>query len=232
MISEEEFKENLKRLFGRIEKACECENRNPDDISILPVTKNWPIEAVQYSRNAGFNRVGENRVQEAIEKQNNSILLDMNWDLIGHLQSNKVRWIPGNFARVQTVDSIKLIKKLEKILNHENKKLGIFLQVNTGKDPAKAGIFENQCEELVDVVLNSNFLNLEGFMTIAPYAPDEPSIARLAFSRLRNLRDRISENYHIEIPELSMGMSEDLREAIAEGSTMIRVGSALFGTRD
>ena len=104
---------------------------------------------------------------------------------------------------------------MEKILNHENKKLGIFLQVNTGKDPAKAGIFENQCEELVDAVLNSNFLNLEGFMTIAPYAPDEPSIARLAFSRLRNLRDRISENYQI-----------------AEGSTMIRVGAALFGTRD
>ena len=92
------LKENLKRLFGRVEKACECENRNPDDISILPVTKNWPIEAVQYSSNAGFNRVGENRVQEAIEKQNNSILLDMNWDLIGHLQSNKVKWIPGNFA--------------------------------------------------------------------------------------------------------------------------------------
>ena len=93
MISEEEFKENLKRLFGRVEKACEGENRNPDDISILPVTKNWPIEAVQYSKNAGFNRVGENRVQEAIEKQNNSILLDMHWDLIGHLQSNKVNFL-------------------------------------------------------------------------------------------------------------------------------------------
>ncbi len=231
MISEALFNENLKILKDRVSHACVSADRKNDEVQILPVTKNWPIEAVYYCKNAGFTNVGENRVQEALEKQSAIDVEKINWELIGRLQGNKAKWIPGRFSRVQTIDSVKLLERLNQFLCKEESKLGIFIQVNTGKDPAKAGITEDQCEKLVDKALSLPNLKLEGFMTIAPYVPDDLNVASDAFTRLRNLRDRISDYYGIPLPELSMGMTGDLKEAIAAGSTMIRVGSALFGQR-
>lgn len=230
MITEKEFQKNLVILRDRLEEACSFSNRSVEDVEILPVTKNWPVQAVHYAQRAGFFRVGENRVQEALKKK--SSVEGMEWDLIGHLQSNKAKQVTGQFSRVQTVDSIKLLGKLNLASSKLNVKTGILIQVNTGKDPAKNGILEEQCEEFVDKTLDYSSLVLEGFMTMAPFAPDDPQIARNAFSRLRDLKEKMSSQFSISLPELSMGMTGDLREAIAEGSTMIRVGSALFGQRE
>jgi len=230
MITEKEFQKNLSILRERLAEACTFANRSVEEVQILPVTKNWPVQAVHYAQRAGFSRVGENRVQEAVEKK--SSVEGMEWDLIGHLQSNKAKQVIGQFSRVQTVDSSKLLGKLHLASTKLNVKIGILIQVNTGNDPAKNGILEDQCEEFVEKTLGYSSLVLEGFMTMAPFAPDDPKVARNAFSRLRNLKDQMSSQFNIPLPELSMGMTGDLREAVAEGSTMIRVGSALFGQRE
>ncbi len=230
MITEKEFQKNLSILRERLAEACALSNRSVKEVQILPVTKNWPVQAVHYSQRAGFSRVGENRVQEALEKK--SSVEGMEWDLIGHLQSNKAKQVIGQFSRVQTVDSSKLLGKLHLASTKLNVKTGILIQVNTGNDPAKNGILEEQCEEFVEKTLGYSSLILEGFMTMAPFAPDDPKVARNAFSRLRNLKDQMSSQFNIPLPELSMGMTGDLGEAVAEGSTMIRVGSALFGQRE
>ena len=229
MITEEEFKQNLDELKEQLASACSSANRRIDEVQILPVTKNWPVEAVLYAQRAGFSRVGENRVQEALFKQEG--IEGIKWDLIGHLQSNKAKLIAGRFSRVQTVDSSKVLEKLNLALERADEKLGILIQVNTGKDPAKAGILEEHCEALIEKAFSLPSLIVEGLMTIAPYAPNEPLIARDAFSRLRILRDRMSAQFNTPLPELSMGMTGDLEEAVMEGSTMIRVGSALYGQR-
>jgi len=229
MISEAEFRQNLELLQEQLANACGYANRSIEEVQILPVTKNWPIEAVHYAQRAGFSRVGENRVQEAIEKQVG--IEGINWDLIGHLQSNKAKLVAGRFSRVQTVDSSKVLNKLNQALEKSNDQLGIFIQVNTGKDPAKAGLAEEECKSLLEEAMGFSTIRIEGLMTIAPFAPNEPTIARDAFSKLRILRDRLSSQFNLPLTELSMGMSGDLQEAVMEGSTMIRVGSGLFGHR-
>lgn len=231
MITEQEFLKNLDVLKDRLAISCSNCNRNFKDVSILPVTKNWPVDAVNYASRAGFKRVGENRVQEAISKQDDSVDIMINWDLIGHLQSNKAKFVVRRFQRIQTVDSIKLLTKLDAALTRANAQISILIQVNTGMDPAKSGISEEKCEELLVQALECKTINVDGLMTIAPFSPENKSVARNAFRKLRKLRDKMATLYKIPLNELSMGMSGDLDEAVMEGSTMIRVGSALYGKR-
>ena len=193
------------------------------------MTKKWPSEAVRFCQRAGISRVGENRVQDALGKQQETT--GILWELIGHLQSNKANQVIGRFERIQTVDSLKLLGKLQTGAEQKGVKCKILLQVNTGEDPAKFGLLSEQVEAVLERALASSNLLVEGLMTIAPYAPGQPSVARRAFVRLRELRDRLNEDFKVDMKELSMGMSGDLREAIESGSTMVRVGSALFGER-
>ena len=230
MISEKEFSRNLSTVKEQIEKACDKYGRSAEDVTLLPVTKNWPINAVKICEVNGIKRVGENRVQEALQKMESTPGTD--YDLIGHLQSNKAKMVVGKFSCIQSVDSYKILDKLAKIANELNVKQPILLQVNAGKDPAKFGISIEEVTEVLDKALNLSSLRVDGFMTIAPYDPDDNQIARDCFANLRKLRDAMSEIYNVTFKNLSMGMSGDLNEAIAEGSTMIRVGSALFGQRE
>ncbi len=231
MITEKIFNENLNSLREKISVSCTRAGRKIEEVCILPVTKNWPVEAVCFAHRAGFTRVGENRVQEAVSKQDELNNIRVNWDLIGHLQNNKAKLAVNRFNRIQTVDSEKLLKKLDASLRILNSQISILIQVNTGKDPAKFGVSEEKCQELLEKALTFETIKVDGFMTIAPFSPDNKSIPRIAFSRLRELRDQMESMYKISLKELSMGMSGDLDEAINEGSTMIRVGSALFGNR-
>lgn len=230
MISRALFLENLEKIQERIALACDRYGRSQEDVCLLPVTKNWPVDAVAHCQSAGIERVGENRVQEARAKQEQ--ISGVKWDLIGHLQSNKINQVVGNFARIQSVDSVKLIKKLQIVAEKTRQKCYIFLQVNAGDDPAKYGFREGEVADALDQVLESPCLKIEGLMTIAPFAPEDPQVAQSCFQRLANLRDSLQNSHHLSLQHLSMGMSDDLESAIAEGSTMIRVGSALFGTRD
>jgi len=230
MISRDEFEQNLAAIQERIRVACERNQREISEVFLLPVTKNWPVAAVEYCRDAGIPRVGENRVQEAKSKQNE--ISGVEWELIGHLQSNKVNQVMGKFARVQTVDSLKLIQKLQSAAEKLDLICPILLQVNAGEDPAKYGFNSGETSAALEEALGAANLKVDGLMTIAPYAPENPAVARACFAKLQEIRDRLQDSHEVSLPELSMGMSDDLDSAIAQGSTMIRVGSALFGVRD
>ena len=229
MISQEVFLNNLAVVKQRISDACAACGRNPQEVTLLPVTKNWPVDAVKHCVSSGIKRVGENRVQEAAIKQEQSEGVD--WELIGHLQSNKVNQVVGRFARIQTLDSLKLIRKVQAAADKINHPMAILLQVNAGNDPAKYGFKIEESAFALDEILKSSHLLIEGLMTIAPYSPEDPSVARKCFDQLAGLRESLQESHGVSLDELSMGMSDDLVHAIAAGSTMIRVGSALFGSR-
>ena len=229
MITEKEFSHNLTLVREQLENACHQNRRDSSEITLLPVTKNWPIDAVKLCQNAGVERVGENRVQEAIGKMEQ--IKSVHFDLIGHLQSNKAKLAVGRFNCIQSVDSEKLLEKLAKIAGAKSLVQKILLQVNAGKDPAKFGISIEECKAVVEKALSFESVDVLGFMTIAPFDPENNSTAQYAFEKLRKLRDNMAITFGKSFSELSMGMSGDLNEAIAAGSTMIRVGSALFGKR-
>ena len=230
MINSEVFLNNLIEVKTRIAKACDASGRAPEEVALLPVTKTWPAEAARMAFSAGFCSVGENRVMEALEKME-EVSEAGHWELIGHLQSNKAKFIPGNFVRVQAVDSEKLLRCLDAAAANSNCLLRVLLQVNAGKDPAKFGVLPEETDGFLEAALSCPNLKVEGFMTIAPFAPEDPSVARSCFESLRELRDRLLGSFEVELPELSMGMSGDMEEAIRAGSTLVRVGSALFGDR-
>jgi len=230
MLFEEQFQRNLTEVRNEIGGFCSEFNRSPEEVVLLPVTKKWPVEAVRFCKNAGICSIGENRVQDALAKQTE--ISGVDWELIGHLQSNKINQVIGRFERIQTVDSLKLLDKLQAAAERRELRQKILIQVNSGEDPAKFGLLMDQVDEFLERALGCPNLITEGFMTIAPYAPENPSVAQRAFIRLRELRDRLNDDFQVDLSELSMGMSGDLREAIESGSTMVRVGTALFGVRN
>ena len=179
---------------------------------------------------SGFTAVGENRVQEASDKRD-SYTDEVRWELIGHLQSNKAQDAVAVFDRIQSVDSLKLLRRLDRFAGEQGKKLAILLQCNTGKDPNKYGFAEEEVHSVIEAALKMPNLQVDGLMTIAPF-DDDPKVAGAAFKSLRVLRDALSEGFAVPLPELSMGMTGDLEQAIAAGSTQIRVGTALYGERE
>lgn len=230
LITYEEFGERVARLRERIAAACEAGQRDPKEVTLMAVTKNHPVEAAAYAARAGLGCVGENRVQEAIDKMKQADF-PVRWELIGHLQTNKAKVAAESFDRIQSVDSLKLLRALDRRAREAGKRLPILLQVNAGEDPAKFGAKVEEVPELLAAGLAAEALTVEGLMTIAPL-DETREAARAAFARLRNLRDRLSDRFGVSLPELSMGMTGDLEEAIAEGSTLVRIGTALFGSRN
>lgn len=228
----ETFQRGLALVRQQIEAACHAAGRAPTDVTLLPVTKNHPAEAVALAAGAGFAAVGENRVQEAITKRTECAVrgISVRWELIGHLQSNKAKLAARHFDRVQSVDSLKLLDLLDREAAAAGRVLPILLQLNAGNDPAKFGAEPTDAPALLEHALGKTTLRVEGLMTIAPLS-DDPAVARFTFSNLRTIRDELVARFGHPLPELSMGMTGDLGIAIAEGSTMIRVGTALFGER-
>lgn len=236
MIDFPQFKANCNALCERVARAAAKCGRPADSVKILPVTKTHPLEAAEFSAEYGFLAVGENKVQEACAKieqarGGSSKAASLQWELIGHLQTNKAKKAVENFARIQSVDSVKLLEKID----FEAEKLGkiqrILLQVNAGRDPAKFGAELEDAPALLDAALGLKCVSVEGLMTIAPL-DENPDSARRCFENLRLLRDDLRSRSGLALDELSMGMSHDLEIAIEQGSTMIRVGTFLFGARD
>ena len=229
MVTFEVFMANLKQVKERIDAACLSVGRPSDSVQLLPVTKNHPVDAVQYAAQAGLTAVGENRVQEASDKHAMQ-LADVRWELIGHLQTNKAKFAVATFDRVQSVDSLKLLNRLNRCAGEVNKQLPVLLQCNIGADPNKYGFSVAQMEAALEAALASEHLVVEGLMTIAPL-DQNPAVARGSeyCSDKRSLSSRKSSK--AALAELSMGMTGDLELAIAAGSTQIRVGTALYGAR-
>ena len=226
----EEFRLRADAVRSRIAAACALARRDPAGVELLAVTKSHPMEAVDLAARYGMRAVGENRVQEGAEKRARSSAA-ITWELIGHLQSNKARLAVRHFDRIQSADSEKLLEILDRIAGEAGKTQAVLLQVNAGLDPAKSGAEPDEAPRLLAAALAKANLRVDGLMTIAPLS-DDPDVARRTFANLRELRDRLAVATGARLAELSMGMSGDLEAAVAEGSTIVRVGTALFGSRE
>jgi pyridoxal phosphate enzyme (YggS family) len=229
-IDYETFRTRADALLARIGEQCRAAGRNPQEVTLLPVTKTHPAAAAEYAARHGFGAVGENRVQEAVDKQAQTTA-QVRWELIGHLQSNKGKLAATHFGRIQSVDSEKLLNVLDRAAGELGRKLPILLQVNAGNDPAKFGAEPADAPRLLELALTKPHLQVDGLMTIAPLS-DDPAVARRTFANLRAIRDDLAARGGLPLRELSMGMSGDLDAALAEGSTLVRVGTALYGARD
>ncbi len=220
------FSERLETVERRIAAACEKAGRSRGSVRLLAVSKTKPPEAVREAAACGLRLFGENRVQEAQSK----IPMcpgGLEWHLIGHLQSNKAKVAVRYFQMVHSVDSIKLLQALE---THADTTLPILLQVNVSGEAAKFGMKPDEVAQAIEAANQMQKCEVHGLMTIPPFSPD-PEKTRVHFSNLRKLRDRLQDETGTPLPELSMGMSHDLEVAIEEGSTWVRIGTDLFGSR-
>ena len=233
-IAYEEFVRRADVVRAQIAAACAAAGRDSATVELLAVTKTHPVAAADYAARYGLRAVGENRVQEAAEKRPRCAAPALQWELIGHLQSNKAKLAATHFDRVQSVDSEKLLNHLDRAAAELGKSLPVLLQINAGRDPAKFGAELEDAPRLLELALTKKNLRIDGLMTIAPLGatPAEAADhAQRTFNQLRALRDDLAARFQIPLRELSMGMSGDLAPAIAAGSTQVRVGSALYGAR-
>src|SRR5271155_2138997 len=227
--------DNLARVRQRIDAAARRAGRRPEDIRLMAVSKTFPAERIQEAYEAGLRLFGENRVQEFAGKSDSlRDLHDAEWHLIGHLQTNKGAKAVELFSAVDSVDSLRLAQKLNAAALQLEKKLQVLIEINVGGEAAKSGVAPDS-RELEDILLAAPELeNLEfrGLMTVPPFT-DDPQQARPYFRKLRELRDQIVARRlpAVDLSELSMGMSHDFEVAIEEGSTCVRVGTAIFGER-
>lgn len=197
-------------------------------VTIVAVTKTHPPEAVQAAFDAGLRAVGENRVQEALSKQEALVNLAVDWHLIGSLQRNKAKLAVNRFALIHSVDSAGLAQDLDRRAQSGSKQ-AVLLQVNCSGEPQKGGVEPNDLPGLLDLTARLEHLEVRGLMTMAELTDDE-AIQRRAFRMLRELKEQ-SAARGIALPELSMGMSGDYLVAVEEGATMVRLGTLLFGER-
>ncbi|MGH7528785.1 MAG: YggS family pyridoxal phosphate-dependent enzyme [Gemmatimonadales bacterium] len=197
-------------------------------VTIVAVTKGFGAEAVRAALAAGLADIGENRVQEALRKQDEVAGLPVRWHLVGHLQRNKAKFVPGRFALVHSLDAAPLADELAR--RASDQVLPVLLQINVAREPQKSGCAPDDAPALARHIAARRALHLEGLMTIAPFTADV-ALQRRTFRELRVLRDRLQEEEGLWLPTLSMGMSDDYATAVAEGATVIRLGTALFGPR-
>ena len=226
--------ENIASIRDRIAAAACRAGRQPEDIALMAVSKTFPAERIREAYDAGLRMFGENRVQEFAGKAN--ALRDLHsaeWHLIGHLQTNKATKAVELFAAVDSVDSLRLAQKLNASAQQLGKKLKVLIEINVGGEAAKSGVAPEslELEELLSAAPELEHLEFRGLMTIPPFN-DDPQEARPYFRKLRDLRDQITRRLPgFNMRELSMGMSHDFEVAIEEGSTCVRVGTAIFGER-
>jgi pyridoxal phosphate enzyme (YggS family) len=219
------MKENIEEIREKMRLSAEKVGRNFDEITLVAVSKTHSIEKIREAMSQGLSVFGENKVQEAEGKI--AELKTGEWHLIGHLQSNKARKAVKFFDVIQTVDSRELAERLERICFEENREsLSVFVQVDLAGETTKSGVLEDDLPNLIEFVKTCKHLKLLGLMIIPPYFDDVEKV-RPYFRKLREIRDKI-------FPEgkLSMGMSHDFHIAIEEGATHIRVGTAIFGSRN
>ena len=220
---------NLDRVRNEIARVKAAEGLH-QDVLIVAVTKGHPSAAVRAAVRVGLTQVGENRVQEALQKRGELGDLSAEWHLIGHLQTNKAKLVPGAFARVHSVDSWRIAEALaEAVTRAGTGTLRVLLQVNVAGEGQKSGCGPDEAVDLAHQIAGEPRLKLEGLMTMAPLTDDE-RVQRRTFADLRALRERIART-GLALADLSMGMSGDFRAAVAEGATILRLGTILFGER-
>ncbi len=219
--------ERVATLRNRIAEAAATAGRSPAEVRLLAATKTVDPHRIIQALDAGVELIAENRVQEVVAKAPALAGRTFTAHFIGHLQANKINALLGRVSCVQTVDSAGLVERLQRRLAATDSTLDVFVQVNVSGEPAKSGVSAADAGRLVDAVTAASALRLRGYMTVGLNAPDLTAV-RAGYAALRDLRDRLA------VPgadELSMGMTGDFEAAIAEGATIVRLGSAIFGSR-
>jgi PLP dependent protein len=222
----------LATIRERIDAAARSAGRDPASVRLVAVSKTFPIEAVREAWSAGHRDFGENRVQEALQKINASADLEIRWHLLGHLQTNKARKAASAFATIQSVDSVELLDKLDRSAAEAGASPEILVQVDLAREATKFGAPPDEVKRILDAAVRCAAARVTGLMTLPP-VPDSPEDARPWFRQLRELRDGwLAEGIPSQLlGELSMGMSHDFEVGVEEGATIVRVGTAIFGSR-
>ena len=229
----EDIRGRIARVHDAIERAALRSGRKPEDITLIAVSKTIGPAVIQQGVDAGITNLGENRVQEAAEKVERVTGPALRWHLIGHLQSNKVRYAVRMFDVIHTVDSVGLSSRLDRIAGEMGRTPTVLVQVKLGDEPAKSGADPRSLPAILEALDSAANLRLRGLMVIPPLSESSES-TRGYFKRLREIRDGLNQGRpgDRQLADLSMGMSGDFEIAIEEGATMVRVGTAIFGSRE
>ena len=226
------LKENLESVEARIQAACDRAGRKRDEVTLIAVSKTKPVSMLQEAYDLGVRIFGENKVQEIRDKYE-ALPKDIEWHMIGHLQTNKVKYIVDKVKLIHSVDSLKLAETIEKEAEKHNCTADILLEVNVAEEESKFGLKSEEVLPLYDEIRQYSHINVRGLMTIAPFV-DNPEKNRTIFSDLRKLyvdiKEKNIDNGTVSI--LSMGMTNDYEVAIEEGATMVRIGTGIFGARN
>lgn len=223
--------ENISKVRKNMEEACRVSGRNPEEVSLIAVSKTKPVSMLQEAYDAGCRDFGENKVQEIMDKIDR-LPSDIRWHMIGHLQTNKVKYIVGKVFLIHSVDSLHLAEAISKEAVKQNTMVNILIEVNVAKEDTKYGAIAEDTVSLVEKIALLPGICVKGLMTIAPYV-ENPQENRQYFVKLRQLavdiKSKNIDNVHMDI--LSMGMTGDYMVAIEEGATYVRVGTGIFGER-
>ena len=226
------LKENLESVEARIQAACDRAGRKRDEVTLIAVSKTKPVSMLQEAYDLGVRIFGENKVQEIRDKYE-ALPKDIEWHMIGHLQTNKVKYIVDKVKLIHSVDSLKLAETIEKEAEKHNCTADILLEVNVAEEESKFGLKSEEVLPLYDEIRQYSHINVRGLMTIAPFV-DNPEKNRTIFADLHKLyvdiKEKNIDNDTVSI--LSMGMTNDYEVAIEEGATMVRIGTGIFGARD
>lgn len=228
----ENIYDNVRRVMSEIEEACIKYGRDPKDVTLMGVSKTQPVEKIREVYDAGVRLFGENRVQELVRKSDFFKELGVPCHIIGQLQTNKVKYLPPLTDTIHSVDSLKLAKEIEKQYSKAGKTANICLEINIGMEESKGGIEYDKAEELIYEISELKSIKVKGLMCVPPICEGEE--VRKYFEKMHTLFVDISSKkiYNTDMCILSMGMSDDFKWAIAEGSTLVRVGTRLFGARN
>lgn len=224
--------ENLKKVEDNVDAACRKAGRSRDEVTLIAVSKTKPVEMLSTIYNQGIRDFGENKVQEMCDKME-QLPSDIRWHMIGHLQTNKVKYIVGHTTLIHSVDSLHLAKEIEKQAEKKDVTVDILVEVNIAEEESKFGIHKEETYELVRQIAALPHVHICGLMTIAPYV-ENPEDNRMYFRGIRQLSVDIAEQNidNVDMDVLSMGMTGDYMVAIEEGATMVRVGAGIFGERN
>lgn len=227
-----EIKTNLVAVKQRIADTCKRIGRDPSSVRLLPVTKTVPAERLRIAFAAGCHEMGENKIQEAREKSEALRDLNIKWSIIGHLQTNKAKYLARFANEFQALDSLKVAEELDKRLQSEGRAIDVYVQVNSSGEASKFGLAPEDVRAFVSQLPNYSSLRIKGLMTLAIFSTDHDRV-RQCFIKMREIQNMLRQEAPIGLSfdELSMGMSGDYELAIEEGATVVRVGQAIFGKR-
>lgn len=226
------IKDNLNDVKDRIAQAAMKSGRQPEEITLVAVTKTLPIEVINAAMTYGVTDIGENKVQEVMDKYDH-ILNEPKWHLIGHLQTNKVKYIADKVSLIHSVDSLRLAEEISKRCEKIEKVMDILIQINVAEESTKFGISHDAVYELVEQVSLLPNVRIKGLMTIAPNTDDEAAL-RKYFSEMKDIFETLKKTMYnrTDMIYLSMGMTNDYEIAIEEGANLVRIGTGIFGARN